>query len=97
MEYSTVGGKVSYTFLITSLLASRLFNSLDRVLSVMPETSLATCPKRFGAADNENRMSIFHLPSSASSASLMDSIVLGQPPFVSIFVCLLVMRYYTTG
>src|SRR5690606_13689483 len=57
----------------------RLFNSLDNVLSMMPFTSLEICLNRFGPSDKENRISNFHLPSTASRASLIESIVFGQP------------------
>src|SRR3546814_3790866 len=77
-----------------SLLASRFFSSLDRVLSVIPLTSLAICLKRLGPADRENRISSFHLPSSASRASRMDSMILGQLPLVSIVCFFVVLSHW---
>jgi hypothetical protein len=39
--------------------------------------------KRLGPDDKENKINSFHLPSKASSASLIERAVLGHPPLVS--------------
>lgn len=78
ISYKTVGGKVSYTVRFTNWLTSRSFNSFDKVLSVMPFTSLANCRNRFGSADNIKRIKSFHFPSSTSRASLIDSRLAGH-------------------
>ena len=95
MEYSTVGGNVSKTSLLINLFPSRLFNSLERVLSVMPGTSLDICLNRLLPPDSENKMSNFHLPSSASNASLMESAVFGHPPLDHIAIIYLTWLHDT--
>lgn len=72
---------------------SRLFNSLDNVLSVIPVTSFEICLNRFGFSDNANRIRTFHLPSIASTASFIDSIVLGQPALDNITFTLYITFY----
>jgi len=69
------GGKVSCTSRFTSLLPSSVFNSLDKVLSELPFTSFAIWLNLLGPDDKENKISSFHLPSSASSASLTDNFI----------------------
>lgn len=56
MEYATAGGKVLKTALLINLFASRLFNSLESVLSVIPSISFEICLKRLGPDDNENKI-----------------------------------------
>lgn len=60
------------------MLACKLFNSLDRVLSVIPFTSLEISLNRLGPLHSEYRISNFHLPSTASRASLIESIAFEQ-------------------
>lgn len=84
IEYSTVGGNVSWTSRLMSLLASSAFNSLDSILSVMLPSSLDNWVKRLLPLDKESMINSFHLPSNASMASLIANTLFGHPSRVNI-------------
>ena len=68
--YSTLGGKVSNTVRLISWLASKSFNSFDKLLSVIPGISFTICLNRLSPKDKEIMIGSFQRPYNVSRASL---------------------------
>jgi len=83
MEYSTVGGNVSYTVRVMSLFISKSFSSLESALSVMLPTSFESSLNRFFPKDKATIIKTFHLPFNTSTASFTASMCFMHSAFVS--------------